>query len=136
MDKSIRVGILFSLSGTMEISERGQYQAALLAIEEVNRNVWLNGWKIRPFVADTAPNPYIAAREAERLIVEHKVTAIISLYTSASRKEVIPIIEKYHSVLFYPNGYEGEEQHPNIIYCGPLPTISDSLYPMDCGPHR
>ncbi|PFO05051.1 sigma-54-dependent Fis family transcriptional regulator [Bacillus sp. AFS076308] len=122
MDKSIRVGILFSLSGTMEISERGQYQAALLAIEEVNRNGGVNGRKIRPFVADTASNPYIAAREAERLIVEHKVTAIIGLYTSASRKEVIPIIEKYHSVLFYPNGYEGEEQHPNIIYCGPLPT--------------
>jgi ABC-type branched-subunit amino acid transport system substrate-binding protein len=53
---------------------------------------------------------------------ENKVTAIIGLYTSASWKEVIPIIEKYHSVLFYPNGYEGEEQHPNIIYYGPLPT--------------
>lgn len=45
MDKSIRVGILFSLSGTMEISERGQYQAALLAIEEVNRNGGVNGRK-------------------------------------------------------------------------------------------
>lgn len=56
------------------------------------------------------------------MIVEHKVAAIIGLYTSASRKEVIPIIEKYHSVLFYPNGYEGEEQHPNVIYYGPLPT--------------
>jgi ABC-type branched-subunit amino acid transport system substrate-binding protein len=47
----------------MEISERGQYQADLLAIEEVNRKGGINGRKIRPFVADTASNPYIAARK-------------------------------------------------------------------------
>lgn len=106
----------------MEISERGQYHSALLAIDHINKTGGVNGKKIRPFVADSASNPYIAAREAEKLIVEHKVAAIVGLYTSASRKEVIPIIEKYNSLLFYPTGYEGEEQHPNIIYCGPLPT--------------
>lgn len=120
--ESIRIGILFSLSGTMEVSERGQYYSALLAIEQINRKGGIYGRKIRPFVTDSASNPYIAALEAEKLIVEHQVSAIIGLYTSATRKEVLPIIEKYDSVLFYPNGYEGEEQHPNIIYCGPLPT--------------
>jgi hypothetical protein len=38
MGTSIRVGILFSLSGTMEISDRGQSQAALLANGEVIQN--------------------------------------------------------------------------------------------------
>jgi ABC-type branched-subunit amino acid transport system substrate-binding protein len=122
MEKSIRIGILFSLTGTMEISERGQYHAALLAIEQINQNGGINGRKIRPFVSDSASNPYIAAKEAEKLIVEHKVVAILGLYTSASRKLIIPILEKYNSVLFYPTQYEGEEQHPNIVYCGPLPS--------------
>lgn len=55
MDKSIRVGILFSLSGTMEISERGQYQAALLAIEEVNRNGGVTGEKSGPLLRIQPP---------------------------------------------------------------------------------
>ena len=47
----IRVGILHSKSGPMEISERSMIDAEILAIEEINREGFL-GHPIEPVVAD------------------------------------------------------------------------------------
>jgi urea transport system substrate-binding protein len=62
------------------------------------------------------------AREAERLIAREKVAVVFGCWTSASRKTVKPVIEKYGNLLFYPVQYEGLEQSPNIIYTGAAPN--------------
>ncbi|HXW03215.1 MAG TPA: urea ABC transporter substrate-binding protein, partial [Nitrosarchaeum sp.] len=62
------------------------------------------------------------ANEAERLIVEEDVSVIFGGWTSASRKTMKPIFEKYDHLLFYPVQYEGLEQSPNIIYTGAAPN--------------
>ena len=122
MGNTIKVGILFSLSGAMEIAERGQYNATMLAIDEINKKGGVHQKLIEPIVLDCASDPQTSAEQARILLEEHNVTALFGLYTSASRKEVLPFLEKFNSILFYPTQYEGEEQHPNVIYCGPLPT--------------
>ncbi|PWG74948.1 urea ABC transporter substrate-binding protein, partial [Enterococcus hirae] len=38
--------------------------------------------------------------------------------TSASRKAVLPVMEQYNGMLYYPTFYEGLEQSPNVIYTG------------------
>lgn len=118
----IKVGLLYSLTGTTSISEIGQYQATLLAIRQINEKGGIHGKKLVPIIKDTASDPFTAAREAENLIVNDHVIALVGLYTSAARKKVINIIEKYDTILLYPTQYEGEEQHPNVFYFGPLPT--------------
>lgn len=118
----LKVGILFSLTGTTSITERGLHQASLLAIRHINENGGINGKTLVPIVEDVASDPYIAARKAEKLIISDQVTAIVGLYTSGCRKIVIPVLEKHNALLFYPTFYEGSEQHPNVIYCGSLPN--------------
>ncbi|MBA9025560.1 transporter substrate-binding protein [Peribacillus huizhouensis] len=118
----LKVGILFSLTGTTSITEQGLHQASLLAIRHINESGGINGKKLVPIVEDVASDPYLAARKAEKLITSDKVAAIVGLYTSGCRKIVIPVLEKHNALLFYPTFYEGSEQHPNVIYCGSLPN--------------
>jgi urea transport system substrate-binding protein len=61
------------------------------------------------------------AAQARTMLVEHKVAAIFGCWSSASRKEVLPVVERENGLLFYPSQYEGEEFSPNIYYLGATP---------------
>src|SRR6185503_11234189 len=87
-NSTIRVGILHSLTGTMALSEKSLVDSVLLAIEELNYSGGIEGRKIEPFIADGRSNSTIFAREAERLILEERVSTIFGCWTSASRKAV------------------------------------------------
>lgn len=118
----IKVGILHSRTGTLSISEEPVIKATLLAIKEVNENGGVLGRKLEPIIADGQSNPPTFAKEADRLINKEKVPVIFGCWTSTSRKEVKPIVEKHNSLLFYPIQYEGIENSPNIIYTGAAPN--------------
>ena len=118
----IKVGILHSLTGHMASGERPVVDATLFAIEEINANGGLLGRRIEPIVADGASDAETFAQQAEILITEKKVDVIFGCWTSASRKEVKNVIEKYNNLLFYPVQYEGVEQSSNIIYTGSTPN--------------
>jgi urea transport system substrate-binding protein len=114
----IKIGILHSLTGSLAISEKPMVDAELLAIEEINAVGGIRKRKIVPVIVDGKSDEAIFAQEAERLITQEKVTAIIGCWTSACRKAVKPIIEKHDSLLIYPVSYEGIEQSPHILYSG------------------
>ncbi len=118
----IRVGILHSQTGPMAISERSMVEAELLAIEEINARGGLLGRQLEPVIADGASDWPTFAREAERLITQEKVDIIFGCWTSASRKTVLPVIERNAHLLVYPMAYEGLEQSPNVIYTGAAPN--------------
>jgi urea transport system substrate-binding protein len=121
------VGILHSLTGTMAISETSVAEATAMAIEEINQQGGLLGRKIEAIVVDGRSDWPTFAREAERLITEEKVSVIFGCWTSACRKTVKPVLEKYNHLLFYPVQYEGLEQSPNIVYTGA--TANQQLIP-------
>lgn len=125
--KPIPVGILHSLTGTMSRSERPVANATLLAISEINAKGGVLGRPIRPILMDGESDWPTFAKKAEELIVKEKVKVIFGCWTSASRKEVKPIVEKYQNVLFYPVQYEGLESSPNIIYIGA--TANEQIIP-------
>jgi len=118
----IKVGILHSLTGTMAISEKAVVDSTLFAIKEINRQGGVLGRKIEPVVVDGKSDLKTFAIEAERLIVVEKVSVVFGCWTSASRKTVKPIFERYKHLLFYPVQYEGLEQSPNIVYTGATPN--------------
>jgi len=118
---SIKIGVLHSLSGTMTASERPLQELLVMLIEQRNARGGLLGRPIEPIIMNPGSDPKLYAQQARKLIVDHKVAAIFGCWTSASRKEVLPIVEGERSLLFYPSQYEGQESSPNIFYTGATP---------------
>jgi urea transport system substrate-binding protein len=118
----IRVGILHSMTGTMAISETSVAEATQLAIGEINAKGGLLGRDIEVVMADGKSDWPTFARQAERLIVDEQVSAVFGCWTSACRKTVKPVFEKYKHLLFYPLQHEGLEASANIVYTGATPN--------------
>ncbi|MEK5061458.1 hypothetical protein BK126_04865 [Paenibacillus sp. FSL H7-0326] len=118
----IKVGVLFSLSGSLAVTEKGMANATLLAIDEINNKGGVNGKKLIPVQEDPASEPSVAVIKTKKLILQDKVTAIIGGFTSASRQAMLPIVEQNNGVLVYPTFFEGEEYSKNIIYTGATPN--------------
>ena len=120
--KTVKVGILHSLSGTMAISETVLKDTALMAIEEINAGGGVMGMKIEPVVVDPASNWPLFAEKARQLITQDKVAVVFGCWTSVSRKSVLPVFEELNGLLFYPVQYEGEEISKNVFYTGAAPN--------------
>jgi urea ABC transporter urea binding protein len=114
-DKTIKVGILHSLSGTIAIIERSLHNAELLAIDEINAKGGVLGKKIEAIIEDPKS-------EVRFFKEKDKVAAVLGCYTSASRQSVLPVFEKYNSVLLYPTLYEAQECSYNCFYTGAVPN--------------
>ena len=120
--KTVKVGVLHSLSGTMAISETVLKDVALMAFEEINAKGGVMGMKIEPIVVDPASNWPLFAEKARQLITQDKVAAVFGCWTSVSRKSVLPVFEELNGLLFYPVQYEGEELSKNVFYTGAAPN--------------
>ena len=88
----------------------------------INENGGVLGRPVEAIVEDGDSDWPTFAAKAEKLIAQDKVCTIFGCWTSASRKTVMPIVEKHDHLLFYPLQYEGLEQSPNIIYTGAAPN--------------
>lgn len=118
----IRVGILYSESGVTSTIGNSQIQGALLAIEEINAAGGIDGRELAAVRYDPQSRPARYAELAEKLIIQDHVNVIFGCYMSSSRKAVIPIIEKWNKLLFYPTLYEGFEYSGNVVYTGAAPN--------------
>lgn len=118
----IRIGVVFSQTGTMAVSEVPLVNAVTLAVEEINAGGGLLGRPVEMVVADGRSDPAVFAQEAERLISREKVSALFACWTSACRRAVRPVVERHDHLMFYPVQYEGLEQSPNIVYMGASPN--------------
>lgn len=118
----IRIGVLFSETGATSTIGRSQMQGTLLAIDEINQAGGVDGREIVPVRYDAQSSPAVYAAYAERLLLQDKVNVIFGCYMSSSRKAVLPIVEKWNKLLFYPTLYEGFEFSNNIIYTGAAPN--------------
>src|SRR6266705_1773051 len=121
-DKTIKVGILHSLSGTIAIIEKSLHDAELLAIEEINAKGGVLGKKIEPVIEDPQSMVQVFNEKAKKLLLEDKVVAVLGCYTSASRQSVLPVFEQYNGVLLYPTLYEAQECSKNCFYTGAVPN--------------
>lgn len=118
----VKVGVLQSLSGTMAISEVPLEQAELLAIDQINAKGGVLGRKIVVVKEDGASEPATFAQKATKLIQQDKVVTVFGGWTSASRKAMLPVFQKFHNLLWYPVQFEGNECSPDIMYSGAQPN--------------
>lgn len=120
----IKVGLLHSQTGVLAVNEQRLLNAELMAIDEINAKGGIHGRKLQPIIADGASDEFTFQKEALRLVTEQKVEVIVGCWSSATRKRVKEIVEKYDNLLLYPVIYEGIEESPNIIYFGATPNQS------------
>lgn len=122
IDSPWKVGVLFSKTGATSVIEKTQLNATLLAIREINASGGVNGRRIEPIVYDPESNPEKFRQFAKRLITKDSANIIFGCYMSSARKAVIPIVEDYNGLLWYPTLYEGFEYSKNVIYTGATPN--------------
>lgn len=116
--KEWRVGVLFSRSGVTEVTETEHYLGTILAIEEINASGGVLGMPIVPIAYDPGGDSVAYRNLARRLLTHDDVNIIFGASMSASRKAVLPIVERHNGLLFYPSIYEGFEYSENVVYTG------------------
>ncbi|TPP03964.1 transporter substrate-binding domain-containing protein [Rhizobium glycinendophyticum] len=113
-----RVGVLFSRSGVTTVTETEHFLGTALAVEEINAAGGVLGRPIQPIAYDPGGDNSAYRSLARRLLAEDDVNIIFGCSTSASRKAVLPIVERHNGLLFYPSMYEGFEYSENVVYTG------------------
>lgn len=136
-ENPIKVGVMYSTTGTIAIVEKSLQDATFLALEQINTNtgpwegngIGIEGRKIQKVVVNPDSNWDLYNQMSKRLIDEDQVLCVLGCYTSASRKSVLPVFEEKDSLLYYPVYYEGNECSSNVFYTGAAPNqqITDSI---------
>ena len=121
-DAAVRVGLLYSLTGGLAVTERSIHQGAELAVAEVNDAGGIGGRPLVALTEDYASDTTVAAKKAAKLLREDGVRACIGGYTSASRVAMIPTFQKDKALFFYGTYYEGLECDTNTFYAGAVPN--------------
>ena len=118
---TIPIGVLFSASGPYAAIGGEGLAGSILAIDEINSNA-LYDFKLQPHVRDPLGITENYAPLAADIVATSGARHIIGCTTSWSRKEVIPLLEKSDTMLWYPCPYEGFEVHEQVIYLGACPN--------------
>lgn len=116
------VAVLHSLTGTMSFSEQAVADATLAAIAEVNAQGGVLGRPLKPVLVDGESDPAVFAQRARELIEDRGIEVIFGAWTSASRKELRPVVDELGGLLLYPVQFEGMEDSPNIVYLAQVPN--------------
>ncbi|MCQ4159291.1 transporter substrate-binding domain-containing protein [Roseomonas sp. GC11] len=114
-----RIGLLFSTGGAYGGPSAEMLKGARLGIEDANAIP--GGPRLAAVMAD--PSGSLAGYTTLcGGLLDQGIRHIVGCYTSQSRKEVIPLIEKRDALLWYPAHYEGFEASPNVVYTGAAPN--------------
>jgi branched-chain amino acid transport system substrate-binding protein len=119
MQKTMKIGILYSSTGPYGSLGRDARDGAEFAFSDYRRN---GGRRIELAFFDPHADLNAYVEGARTLIRQQGCRHIVGTITSAARKEVIPLVEKYDGLLWYMCPYEGFEANENVIYIGGTPN--------------
>ncbi|HEY0287004.1 MAG TPA: transporter substrate-binding domain-containing protein [Pseudomonas sp.] len=114
----ILLGGLFSESGPITDIEESMRRGTQMAIAEINAEGGINGRPFKLLLSNLESKTSLYVQYAQALIVERNVKFLLGCYMSRMRKKVIPVVERYNALLFYPVFYEGFEYSDNVICTG------------------
>ena len=121
---TVKLGCLFSSSGTMANLEGRMNYVAKMAADEVNASGGLLGRQIEIVTTNPGSDWPTYAQMGRQLLQEQRVAAMFGCWTSVSRKSVLPVVEQNDGLLFYPLHFEGEENSKNVVYLNSPPSSS------------
>jgi ABC-type branched-subunit amino acid transport system substrate-binding protein len=121
MKRVIDIGVLFSRSGIYAALARGAYTGVLQGVEEVNADPDLDV-SFRVIERDPEGRLDRYAPLCREILRTSEARHIFGCITSASRKEVIPELERFDGVLWYTVPYEGFEASEHVAYMHACPN--------------
>jgi len=136
--QEIRVGVLYSKSGSMAALEHSLADAVMLAVNELNQSGGVLGRKVVPVESDAGQTPEEAVHQAELLVNDRGVTTIFGSSSPGNRRTIRPLIERFNAVLFCPGLHEGMEESARIVYFGPsaAQVVTPSIDYLASSGHR
>jgi urea transport system substrate-binding protein len=121
---TVKLGCLFSSSGTMANLEGRLNYVARMAAEELNASGGVLGRQVEIIATNPNSDWPTYAQMGRQLLQEQKVAAMLGCWTSVSRKSVLPVVEQNDGLLFYPLHFEGDENSKNVVYLNSPPSSS------------
>jgi urea transport system substrate-binding protein len=121
---TVKLGCLFSSSGTMANIEGRLNYVTRMAAEELNAKGGVLGKTVEVVTTDPSSDWPLYAQLGRQLIQQEEVAATFGCWTSVSRKSVLPVVEQNDALLYYPLHFEGEENSKNVVYLNSPPSSS------------
>lgn len=121
MKKNVEIGLLYSRSGSYSLITEVCRRGALQAIADVNGDIDMP-LTLVPVERDPAGDIDNYARMCTDILRTTTARHIFGPTTSWSRKEVIPVLEKFGATLWYVVPYEGFEASDHVIYTHGCPN--------------
>jgi urea transport system substrate-binding protein len=118
----IRIGLLYSSTGSLVYSEGPVREATLQAVREINAAGGVLGRPVAPITEDTTSDEEGFARAAEKLLQKDGAVTLFGCWTPSSRKRVAEACVRHNRLLVYAVPDEGLEQSSNIFYLGGTPN--------------
>jgi urea transport system substrate-binding protein len=103
----IAVGSILDATGPINIYGKPMIDATKFAVDSLNEAGGVLGRKLRLIENDGQSNNQVYAQNAVKLILDDKVAVLMGGITSASREAVRPAVDKYQTLYFYNEQYEG-----------------------------
>ena len=127
LKRSVKIGVLYSRSGSYSLISEACRQGVQKAVADVNAEA-AGTVELVPVERDPGGNIDRYAPLCEEMVREHGVLHVIGCVTSWSRKEVIPVLERSGATLWYACPYEGFEANEHVVYMHACPN--QHLVPM------
>lgn len=121
MKETVRIGVLFSRSGDYETVANASYEGAMAGIEAINADAE-RSFRFEAHIRDPQGHIERYGSLCSELLRIDALNHIIGCTTSWSRKEVIPVLERYDGLLWYACPYEGFEASDRVIYTHACPN--------------
>jgi branched-chain amino acid transport system substrate-binding protein len=103
----IAVGSILDATGPINIYGKPMIDATKFAVDHLNQAGGVLGRKLRLIENDGQSNNQVYAQDSVKLILDDKVAGLMGGITSASHEAVRPVVDKYPTVYFYNEQYEG-----------------------------
>lgn len=121
MKRFVDIGVLLSSSGMYAALSRASRDGVLRGVEEVNADPNIDvSFQVTERDPDGRLDRY--APLCREILRGSQARHIFGCITSASRKEVIPELERFDGVLWYPVPYEGFEASERVAYMHSCPN--------------
>jgi len=101
-DSPIKIGLLFSLTGSLAVPEEDSTLVMQYAIDEINAAGGVKGMPIEPVIVDAKSDFKVYSAKTKEMILRDKVISIFGCYTSASRKAILPTVMQQDNLLTQP----------------------------------
>ena len=117
----IKFGIATDMTGVIAAGGHTMWQAAQLAVKQINDAGGILGRPVELILEDTASTPDKAVVAARRLI-QKNVDVVLGAIQSNTRNAIKnPIVNRGKTLYIYPMLYEGQECTPHLFCTGATP---------------